>query len=109
MNQWACGNFPLSPQIRELGLQKIICPLAFRLNKALIAQCMMVGTAAVYRDLGKHYGQNRVSYRGGCVGHESAFITGICKSGEWGKRCPGGGGADWWGGARWGPGGAAPP
>ena len=104
MNQWACGKSPLSPQIRELGLQKIICPLAFRLNKALIAQCMMVGTAAVYRDLGKHYGQNRVSYRGGCVGHESAFITGICKSGEWSNRRRGGGWTDRWSVAGWRPG-----
>src|SRR5258706_14238926 len=82
-------------KIRELGLAKIICPPALRLNKALIAQCMMVGTAAVHRDLGKHYEQNRVSYRGGCVGHESACVTGIRKSGEWSNRRPGGGGADW--------------
>ena len=46
-------NRPLSPQDPRTGLAKIIRPLAFRLNKALIAQCMMAGTAAVYRDLGK--------------------------------------------------------
>jgi len=69
---------------------------------------MMVGTAAVYRDLGKHYGQNRVSYRGGCVGHESACITDICKSGEWSNRCRRGGWTDWWSVARWRSGVAAP-
>ena len=46
-------NRPLFPTKSATGLAKIIRPLAFRLNKALIAQCMMVGTAAVYRDLGK--------------------------------------------------------
>src|SRR5258708_36380430 len=64
-------------KIRELGLAKIICPPALRLNKALIAQCMMVGTAAVHRDLGKHYEQNRVSYRGGFGGDEAAFCIRI--------------------------------
>src|SRR5258707_5072282 len=73
-------------KIRELGLAKIICPLALRLNKALIAQCMMVGTAAVHRDLGKHYEQNRVSYRGGFGGHESPFGSRIRKSGGWSNR-----------------------
>ena len=68
----------------------------------------MVGTAAVYRDLGKHYGQNRVSYRGGCVGHESACITGICKSGEWSNRCRRGGWTNWWSVARRRSGVAAP-
>src|SRR5258708_29714269 len=87
-------------KIRELGFAKIICPPALRLNKALIAQCMMVGTAAVHRDLGKHYEQNRVSYRGGCVGHEAAFVTGIPQSGEWSKLPPRGGGARKWGVAR---------
>jgi hypothetical protein len=82
--QAANPRFP--DKIRELGLVKIICLRAFRLNKALIAQCMMVGTAAVHRDLGKHYGQNRVSYRGGCVGHESACVTGIRKRGERSNR-----------------------
>src|SRR5258706_776735 len=75
-------------KIRELGLAKIICPPALRLNKALIAQCMMVGTAAVYRDLGKHYGQNRVSYRGGCVCHQPAFVTGIPTRAETAKPRP---------------------
>ena len=28
----------------------------------------MIGTAAMYRDLGKYYGQNRVSYCGGLLG-----------------------------------------
>src|SRR5258708_21334062 len=68
------------------GLQKIICPLALRLNKALIAQCMMVGTAAVHRDLGKHYEQNRVSYRGGCSGDWAAFGCRVPQSRAWGKR-----------------------
>src|SRR5258705_10875884 len=90
------------------GLQKIICPPAPRLNKALIAQCMMVGTAAVYRDLGKHYGQNRVSYRGGCVCYESACIIGIRKSGEWSDRRRRGRWAYWWGVARWRSGVAGP-
>ncbi len=94
--------------MRELGLQKIICPLAFRLNKALIAQCMMADMAAVYRDLGNHYGQNRVSYRGGCVGHESACITGICKSGEWSNRRRRGGWTYWRSVAWWRSGIAAP-
>jgi hypothetical protein len=41
INQQAVNpRFP--DRIRELGLAKIICPLALRLNKALIAQCMMV-------------------------------------------------------------------
>src|SRR5258706_8450253 len=86
-------------KIRELGLAKIICPPALRLNKALIAQCMMVGTAAVHRDLGKHYEQNRVSYRGGWVGHQAACVSGFPKSGEWSKLRPRGGGAALWGGA----------
>src|SRR5258708_27191756 len=67
------------------GLQKIICPLALRLNKALIAQCMMVGTAAVHRDLGKHYEQNRVSYRGGAAAHQSACGDRIPHDREWSK------------------------
>src|SRR3954470_4182830 len=62
---------------------------------------MMVARAAVYRDLGKYHGQNRVSYRGGCVGHESAFIIGLCTSGEWPNRRRCGGWTDWWGVARW--------
>src|SRR6266478_9877707 len=69
---------------------------------------MMVGTAAVYRDLGKHYGQNRVSYRGGCVGHESACIAGIRKRGEWSNRRRRGGWTYRWSVARWRSGVAAP-
>src|SRR5258707_6057915 len=84
-------------KIRELGLQKIICPLALRLNKALIAQCMMVGTAAVHRDLGKHYEQNRVSYRGGFVCHEAPFGFRIPQSGEKAKCRPRGGWGYLWG------------
>src|SRR5258707_7395990 len=80
-------------KIRELGLAKIICPPALRLNKALIAQCMMVGTAAVHRDLGKHYEQNRVSYRGGFLCYEADCVYGIPKNGGKGKCRPRGGGA----------------
>src|SRR5258706_11604370 len=80
-------------KIRELGLAKIICPPALRLNKALIAQCMMVGTAAVHRDLGKHYEQNRVSYRGGFVWHQSPCVYGIPKKGGRVKSPPRGWGA----------------
>src|SRR5258708_32723869 len=97
--------FPRRPRAK---VPKIICPRACRLKKALIAECMIVRTAAVYRDLGKHYGQNRVSYRGGCVGHESAFVTGICKSGERSNRRRRGGWTYRWCVARWRPGVAAP-
>src|SRR5258705_6878410 len=96
-------------KIRELGLAKIICTPALRLNKALIAQCMMVGTAAVHRDLGKHYEQNRVSYRGGCVGDESPFVSGIRQRGEMAKSPPRCGGSDLWGGGPGRPPLAAPP
>src|SRR5260370_4336060 len=68
------------------ALPKIICQFACRLKKGLIAECMIVRTAAVYRDLEKRNGQNRFSYRGCYIGRESALVAGTCKSGEWSNR-----------------------
>src|SRR5260221_5483008 len=92
INQQAV-NPPLSPQIRELGLQKIICPLAFRLNKALIAQCMMIRRpcAATW---GNIMGKIASAIVAGLGGSRAPFLSGFPQDGRRPNTAPAAGVAD---------------
>jgi hypothetical protein len=80
---YARGKSPRSRLIANRNSKRFCLPWR-SLKKALIAQCMMVYTTAVHRNLERPYGQNRFSYRGCYIGCEPAsFVAGTGESGEW--------------------------